>query len=319
MVALATSLDANDHEHKKLVVNYIETHSLSDSINEDVAISSSCFVAAARALKLQDLPSDVIETYLNSMGSSQSPEFNNVVQALLGHYTAIGSDGDTSPSMLLDKLDMFSTKLTAKYRAFLKDKKWPAAGARNGGFKAIVDRSRQTNPRAPAPASEDGLVPPSPTWQSWFDRQTCDKCGVRGHPGKYCEDRGARNRPYRPLNRPPNDRNRQAGRVSFQRPPPRNQPRSRTLGFKSDAAKKEFKRKVYQAWEEFGMPEDKELMANLAGESEGADQEPEMYVNMAADEEDDGGDGNEYDGANEDAMAHVFAAAGLESLNWKAA
>jgi phosphotransferase system IIA component len=108
---LATALDANDHEHKRLVVKYIENHCLADTKNEDVSLSSMCFVAAARSLRSADVPSDTIKIYLNSMLKSSCEDFNRVVSAVLGHFHAVGFSGDGVE--ILEHLGVVSDKLVA--------------------------------------------------------------------------------------------------------------------------------------------------------------------------------------------------------------
>lgn len=307
--ALAVALDANDHEHKRLVTDYINNHKLSDTKGEDVAVSSSCFVAAARSLRANDVPSDIVEVYLNSMLESQCEEFKVVVNALIGNYHAVGSFGLDSSADLLDKLDIYSTKLSAKYRAFLKKKTWPAASTAvdSGGFKAAAANFQRPAPQRPAPQAQlqDGLVPPTPRWQQWYDSSTCAKCGKKGHPTKYCGDVGARNRPYRPRVRPA-DQQQERRRVGARQP-----------SFKSSSHKRDFTKKVHNLLLEAVDEKDHELFAHLAGEEDTDDQEPEMYANLAGEEDElDAGNGNDGD---DDAAALAFAAMGLGSLNWKAA
>ncbi len=54
---------------------------------------------------------------------SACADFRQVVTALLGHYHALGDPGYESAVDLLNKLDLFSTKLTTKYHALLKPEK----------------------------------------------------------------------------------------------------------------------------------------------------------------------------------------------------
>lgn len=204
--ALAISLDANDHENKKLATDYLASTTLADSTGEDVALHSACFVAAARVLRLCDVPSDLLELYLNSVQNSCHDKFNKIVSAFEGHYHAFNRGGEVSASELLDQLDLFHVKLTAKYRSLLKAKEWTAAvtpSSSSGGYKAALVNRQQTGNSHRGQPSNSQLLRPDPKWQAWFDSRICEKdvngkpCGGN-HPTKYHDDLGARNRPYRP-------------------------------------------------------------------------------------------------------------------------
>lgn len=196
---LALSLDASDHENKKLVTAYLSNHRLTDTKGEDVSVASSCYVAAVRSIKLCDVPSDIIETYLKSMLTASNEDFRGIVKALLGNFTAFSSPSDTTADRL-DKLDIFAEKLEGKYRSLLKAKEWDAAATVDtGGFNASIPQQITKSAAIP---NKDGLVPPDPQWQAWFDRQTCEDCG-RKHPTKYHNDVAIRNRWYKPIVRPP--------------------------------------------------------------------------------------------------------------------
>lgn len=308
--ALAISIDANDTENKRLVTDYIQNHRLSDTPNEDVAISASCYVAAVQTLKLQDVPSDTVELFLKSMGDCQCEEFKSIVSALLGNFHACGVN-TSDAAVQLAQLNIFVTKLTARYRALLAGKKWPAAASSPvGGYNAQARLTSQNN--------GGDLVQPSPRWQQWFDRQYCPDCKRVGHPQKYCKDRGARNRPYRPSSNRSN-----SSFIRSKRNDPRNNPNSNLTNRKPTfkTSRKEFNKAVHKAWLEHIEESDHDLVAHLAGaDNDKGDDEPEMYVNVAGADDDNGtdesGDGEGNDNEDEANVLQALAAAGLESLNW---
>jgi hypothetical protein len=178
---LATTLDTSDKENKKLVVAYLENHKLTDTPKEDVSISSSCFKAAARSLKHCDMPSDLVELFLNSMKTSTVEKFRDVVTAISGVHEI--SYNDETPAVQLRQLEVYSTKLTAKYRTYLKLKEWAPARSTNGGYKAMVQDKRRSGSTQAVP---DGYQLPSKKWQAWFDRNVCEKC-KKNHPTR-CHD-----------------------------------------------------------------------------------------------------------------------------------
>jgi hypothetical protein len=318
---LALSLDASDHENKKLVTAYLSSHRLTDTKGEDVGVASSCYKAAVRSIKLCDVPSDVIETYLKSMATASNEDFRGVVKALLGNFHAFSSPGDIA-SDLLDKLDMFTDKLEGKYRTMLKAKEWEAAAVMDtGGFKASI--SPPNNKVAVTP-NKDGLVPPDPTWQAWFDRQTCETCGKR-HPTKYHDDPSIRNRWYKPIVRPPRGAFRPPSRFSKSASHPgtstNNANRRRQVSFKNPTAKKDFQKRVHKALLETVDDVDEELVALMVGadylgsvDAEVDEEEPELYANVADIEADDDTEPDQH--ANAEHMAHTLAVQGLASLNY---
>jgi hypothetical protein len=218
---LATTLDTSDKENKMLVVAYLEDHKLTDTPNEDVSISASCFKAAARSLKHCDMPSDLVELFLKSMKTSTVEKFRDVVTAISGVHEI--SFNDESPAVQLRQLEVYSTKLVSKYRTYLKLKEWVPASSNNGGYKAMVhDKRRQikggardstTDTKSGTKPLPEGYFWPSKEWQEWFDRCICNKC-KKNHPSRSHDDVGARNRPYKPNfrskrnNRPTKDESR---------------------------------------------------------------------------------------------------------------
>lgn len=315
--ALAISIDANDTENKRLVTEYIQNHRLSSTPSEDVALSASCFVAAVRTLKLQDVPSDTVELFLKSMADCQCDDFKSVVSAMLGNFHAFGVNTSDAAAQL-DQLDVFVVRLTARYRALLAGKNWPAAVSTSGGYNA------QISPRPQGNSDRNALIQPNPRWQEWFDRSFCPDCNKYGHPQKYCKDQGARNRPYRPNSKRPPSNNRSNPqpwnrRTANQNPPVNgNGPRqNRTPHFKT--SKKDFNKAVHKLWMEHVEERDHDLVAHLADvDSEEAEPEPEMYANIADDEGDYGNDNGNRNDEDEDegGVYEALAAAGLQSLNW---
>ena len=301
----AIALDDNDHQNKRLINDYLTDTKLSDIKEEDVSVFFSRFSAAAHSLKLRDVPSDIVEMFLENVKCCQTESFVNIVEALIGNYHA--DDIECDPAALLQKLEFIGSKLKAKYLNIVKAKKWSALSSTPrsaSGFQAkTLHQSSPSKPRS------DGLVPPNPKWQAWWDRSTCDLCGGK-HPTRYCHDQGARNRYWDPSKKNSSRAIRQDAR-SKSRPSPGFKGRQ----IKSPENRKQFQKRVHNTWLELSEPIE-ELEANVAvdDESDGIEDEPEMYVNLAGDEEVDD-DVEEGDVDDDVAMARALAAMGLGSLN----
>jgi hypothetical protein len=308
---LVDTLYANSFENKTLIVNYLTNHKLSDTPGHDVSMSYSCFVAAARSLDERDLPSDIVDRYLKSMLDCNVEEFVDVVRAFKG----VVQTQDRSKIDAIAQLDLISAKLVAKYRSLLKLKEWIGVGAKDSAFSSTIKRTPSTHPvRNPSPSTRTQLQPgqqlrkPNPTWQAWFDRQRCDKCGSN-HPTKHHDDPGIRDREWVFT---PNNNNRRFSNNRSSRP------QQRTPRFKP-GGRKDFQKKVHNAWLECVEAEDHELFAHLAGDDDTAE-EPEMFANVAGDADDDETGDNNFDGDDdEEGIFKALAVAGLDSLNWKAA
>lgn len=112
---------------------------------------------------------------------------------MLGHYNALGNSGYKLTVNLLDKLDIFSTKLTAKYHTLLKLKKCPASTPlSDGGFNVEVHIT-QTHQ----------LLSLYRMAYSLQLQTICKKYGVKWHPHKYCGDSGACIHPFCPCTHSP--------------------------------------------------------------------------------------------------------------------
>ena len=263
-----TALDNNDYQNKKLITDYLSDLKLSDVKDEDVSVFASRFKAAAHALRLQDVPSDLIETLLKNVRECKNEDFAEIVRALSGSYHSTDHPDDNAAR--LEMMEFLCNKLVAKYRAFVKAKDWPASSTSSsgltGGFKAEEDRDSSSLHR-------DGFVQPRPEWQAWWDSCTCKHCG-KPHPTKYHNDQGARNRPYRPTHRgtPP----------KTARSPSNSD--SKLPGFKSPADKKKYNETVHKAMLDYCLPcDESHPTVNVAAEED--DAEPDMFANVA--EEDD--------------------------------
>ena len=304
----AIALDNNDHQNKQLITDYLSDTKLSDVKEEDVSVFFSRYSAAAHALKLRDVPSDIVEKFLENIKECQTEIFVTIVDALIGNYHA--DDIETDPVILLQKLEFIGQKLKTKYLNLIKAKKWTAASSPSrspSGFQA-----RSSNRPVDLKPRSDGLVPPNPKWQAWWDRSTCDLCGGK-HPTRYCHDQGARNRYWDPTKK--NSFSRTARQDARSRARPAQGFKGRQI--KSPENRKKFEKRVHNTWLELSEPID-EMEANVAMDGEGneqVDEEPDMYVNLA-DNEDDGADEETADDGDDDvAMARALAAMGLGSLN----
>ena len=166
----AIALDENDHQHKRLINDYLTDTKLSDIKEEDVSVYFSRFSAAAHSLKLRDVPSDIIEIFLENIKCRETESFVSIVEALIGNYHA--DEIECDPAALVQKLEFIGSKLKAKYLNIVKAKKWTALSSTPrsaSGFQARpLLRSSPSKPRS------DGLVPPNPKWQAWWDCSTCD-------------------------------------------------------------------------------------------------------------------------------------------------
>jgi hypothetical protein len=198
----------------------------------------------------------------------------------------------------------------------LKKKEWIVS--KNSVFRIAPVPKDAT--QMPALKPGQVLCDPDPSWQAWFDRQTCGECG-QNHPTKWHHDVGVRNRKTiytppssnqsKPNYRGPNNRYNSNRNSSYNR-------NKRPIRFKP-GGKKAMEKAVHKAWLEYVESDDHDLMAHLAGEDE--DVEPEMFANVAEgddDDGDDGGQGNE-DEYGEESIFKALAVAGLDSLNWQAA
>jgi hypothetical protein len=310
---LVDTLYENSFENKTLIVNYLTDHKLSDTPGHDVSISSSCNVAATRSLDERDLPSDIVDRYLKSMLDCSVEEFVDVVRAFKGMVQT----QDKSKVDAIAQLDLISAKLVAKYRSLLKLKQWIGVGAKDSAFSSTIKRTpptsvaRNPTPRRPQLQPGQELRKPNPTWQAWFDRQSCEKCG-NNHPTKHHDDPGIRDREWVFT---PGNNNRRFTSTSTNRSP---RPQQRSPRFKP-GGKKDFQKKVHNAWLECVEAEDHDLFANLAGDDEDTTEEPEMFANVAGGAEGKDAD-DDFDGEDdEDGIFKALAVAGLDSLNWKAA
>ena len=306
---VAIAIDNNDYQNKQLITDYLENYKLSDVTGEDVAVYTSRFKAAAQALRLQDVPSDLVETFLKNIRESKTEDFNEIVRALSGSYHAMDQDDDNAAR--LELLEFLCGKLVTKYRGMLKAKKWLGAAkscVQAGGFKAEVP---QTTARR-----QDGFVQPRPEWQAWWDRCVCEICGDP-HPTKYHNDLGARNRPYRPYNRSlpaprqPSSSNRtptlnRTSQTSTKKVLPK---------FKSSNDEEKYKQTVHKAMIDYCLPcGDQGLSANVAATDDNkVEDEPEMYANIAGEAEGD----DDHDDNDDYAQAQALAMMALENLtNW---
>ena len=95
----AIALDDNDHQNKRLINDYLTDTKLSDIKEEDVSVFFSRFSAAAHSLKLRDVPSDIVEMFLENVKCCQTESFVNIVEALIGNYHA--DDIECDPAALL--------------------------------------------------------------------------------------------------------------------------------------------------------------------------------------------------------------------------
>ena len=80
----------------------------------------SRFKAAAHALRLQDVPSDLIETLLKNVRECKNEDFAEIVRALSGSYHSTDHPDDNAAR--LEMMEFLCNKLVAKYRAFVKAK-----------------------------------------------------------------------------------------------------------------------------------------------------------------------------------------------------
>jgi hypothetical protein len=299
---LVDTLDANTFENVELYQDYIKDYKLSDTPNEDVGVSLSCFVAVHSMLDPRDVPSNIIRHMLNGqkhcavkeyrdtvvgmLASVEGPLFDAYVQSMGGDYIKI--------------LHQFVTKLKTKFTSLQTSKKWTPSTRSPGGafFKANINRETRTLPDA------NGFLPPNKSWQAWFDRQECKKCGKKGHPTKHCHDQGIRDRPWKPqsLTSLPNP--------SIIRK--NGNPKHRAPRIKSDRVG-DFKKRIYQAFVDCVEDEDAEMLANMADFVE--------HINVATDEDDVEPDREAQDDDDEDPdpPAMALAAMSLDSLlNYRA-
>jgi hypothetical protein len=80
---LLDTLDANTFENVKRHQDYIKEYKLSDTPDEDVVVSLSCFVAVHSMLDTRDVPSNIIQHMLNGQKHCAVEEYCNTVCGML--------------------------------------------------------------------------------------------------------------------------------------------------------------------------------------------------------------------------------------------
>jgi hypothetical protein len=280
----------------ELYQDYIKEYKLSDTPDEDVGISLSCFVAVFSMLDARDVPSNIVRHMLNGQKHSTVEEYCKIVEGM-----AASIEGPLFDAYVLSMggdqvkiLFQFITKLKKNYVSLQTSKKWNPRSKSSGGafFKATLNKTLQS------PVDQNGNLLPNKSWQSWFDRQVCEKCGVKGHPTKYCLDQGIRDRPWKP--KPASLPN-----PSVSCSKPNNFKRSPKI--KTDKVG-EFKKRIYQAFVDCVEDTDAEMLANMADFVE--------HVNIATDAADDEPPRESEDEKedDQDSPAMALAAMSLESL-----
>ena len=299
---LVDTLDANTFENVELYQDYIKDYKLSDTPDEDVGVSLSCFIAVHSMLDPRDVPSNIIRHMLNGQKHCAVKEYHDTVVGMLAsvegplfdvYMQSMGGDHNKI-------LHQFATKLKTKFTSLQTAKKWTLSTRSSGGAFFKANTNRETR----APPDANGFLQPNKSWQAWFDRQECEKCGKKGHPTKHCHDQGIRDRPWKPQSL-----------TSLSNPSITRKnanPKHRAPRIKSGKVG-DFKKRIYQAFADCIEDEDAEMLANMADLVE--------HVNVATDEGDDEPDRETQDNDDEDPDPPAMALAAMSLdllLNYRA-
>jgi hypothetical protein len=253
-------------------------------------------------LAASDVPSNIVRHMLNGQKYCAVAEYRKTVEGMLAsvegplfdaYVQSMGGDH-------IKILHQFVTKLKTKFTSLQTSKKWILSSRSPGGafFKANINKETHAVPDA------NGFLQPNKSWQAWFDRQECEKCGKKGHPTKHCHDQGIRDRPWKPqsLTSLPNPSIARKNGNSKHRAP----------RIKSDKVG-DFKKRVYQAFADCVEDDDAEMLASMEDFVE--------HVNLTTDGCDDEEPEREAVDKDEDndPPAMALAAMSLESLlNYRA-
>ena len=76
----------------------------------------------------------------------------------------------------------------------------------DGSFN-VLEYSPETSSAPKDVSLQNGLLPPTPQWQKWYDNSICKKSGKKGHAEKYCGEPGAHDCLFHPHTCPSNSSN----------------------------------------------------------------------------------------------------------------
>jgi hypothetical protein len=220
-------IDLRSFESIQGLVSFLSGFDLRSFDGENVPIATSRFKAVMMALPASSVPANVLEFYLHGMAQASSEEFKEVCSSLRGSINNPMYMEWAYRRPIAFQFDSFAGTLLAKYESLCAVNKWSGVDRKASAFKtALVPPPRKSHPEppsAPAAVRSQPKAHKYPSYEAWFDAQTCDVCGGK-HPTRFHDDPGARERGGK--------------RVNSTR---------RRYTFKDSAARSRFNRAVHQA------------------------------------------------------------------------